>query len=242
LAEIERIIHPLTRKLAIRLAQRRRRGRVGRLDVRRTIRTALSTGGVPVDPRFRKPRPGKPEIVVLADISGSMSTFARFTLQVVYSMAAEFSRVRAFAFIDAIDEVTGFFGPGTEFGEALGRISTEARVVWLDGHSDYGNALGRFADDYPEVITPRSTVIIAGDARNNYHDANVPALRRTAAAARALFWINPEQRRYWDTGDSVIGSYEPVCDGVFEVRNLRQLASFVERIAIPVTRPVRRIA
>jgi uncharacterized protein with von Willebrand factor type A (vWA) domain len=242
LAEIERIIHPLTRKLAIRLAQRRRRGRVGRLDVRRTIRTALSTGGGPVDPRFRKPRPGKPEIVVLADISGSMSTFARFTLQVVYSMAAEFSRVRAFAFIDAIDEVTGFFGPGTEFGEALGRISTEARVVWLDGHSDYGNALGRFADDYPEVITPRSTVIIAGDARNNYHDANVPALRRTAAAARALFWINPEQRRYWDTGDSVIGSYEPVCDGVFEVRNLRQLASFVERIAIPVTRPVRRIA
>jgi uncharacterized protein with von Willebrand factor type A (vWA) domain len=242
LAEIERIIHPLTRKLAVRLAQRRRRGRIGRLDVRRTIRTSLSTGGVPVDPRFRRPRPGKPEIIVLADISGSMSTFARFTLQVVYSMAAEFSRVRAFAFIDAIDEVTGFFGPGTEFSEALARISTEARVVWLDGHSDYGNALGRFADDYLEVVTPRSTVIVAGDARNNYHDANVPAARRIAATARALFWINPEQRRYWDTGDSVIGSYEPVCDGVFEVRNLRQLAAFVERVAIPVTRPVRRIA
>jgi uncharacterized protein with von Willebrand factor type A (vWA) domain len=241
LAEIERVIHPLTRKLAVRLAQRRRRGRVGRLDVRRTIRGALSTGGVPVDPRFRRPRPGKPELVVLADISGSMSTFARFTLQVVYSMAAEFSRVRAFAFIDAIDEVTRFFGPGTEFGVALQRISSEAKVVWLDGHSDYGNALGRFASDYSDVVTPRSTVIVAGDARNNYHDANLPALRHLAEESRALFWVNPERRRYWDTGDSVIGTYAPVCDGVFEVRNLRQLARFVERIAIPVTRPVRRL-
>lgn len=242
LAEIERIIHPLTRKLAVRLAQRRRRGRVGRLDVRRTIRGALSTGGVPVDPRFRKPRPGKPEIVILADISGSMSTFARFTLQVVYAMAAEFSRVRAFAFIDAIDEVTAYFGPGTDFGEALGRISTEARVVWLDGHSDYGNSLGRFAEDFLSVLSPRTTVIVAGDARNNYHDANLPALRRIAETARALFWINPERERYWDTGDSVIGSYAPICDGVFEVRNLRQLGHFVERIAFPASRPVRRIA
>ena len=242
LAEIERVIHPLARKLGSRLAQRRRRGRKGRLDVRRTIRTSLSAGGVPIDPRFRAPRPSKPELFVVADISGSVSTFARFTMQLVYAISHQFSRVRSFAFIDALDEVTGYFGPGTDFNEALARISSEAAVVWLDGHSDYGNAFGQFAERYADELSSRSTVIITGDARSNYHDANAPALAGIAATARALFWLNPEAQRYWDTGDSVMGAYAPYCDGVYEVRNLRQLAAFVEKAALPTYRPVRRSA
>ncbi|MDX1691586.1 MAG: VWA domain-containing protein [Acidimicrobiia bacterium] len=242
LAELERAVHPLTRKLAVRLARRRRRGREGRLDVRKTLRHALSTGGVPVDPRFRTPRPGKPEIVLLCDISGSVSTFARFTMQVVFAIGQQLSRVRSFAFIDGIDEVTEFFGPGADFGEAIGRIGRDAKVVWLDGHSDYGNAFELFVDRWGDQLGPKTTVIVTGDARTNYHDPNVEALRRIAEASRALFWLNPEQHRYWDTGDSVIGTYAPVCDGVFEVRNLRQLEGFVERVAVPRSRPVRRIA
>lgn len=240
LARIEAVIHPLTRKLAARLAQRRRQGRVGRLDVRHTVRRSLSTGGVPVDPRFRRPRPGKPEILLLTDISGSVATFARFTMQIVHAMASHFSRVRSFAFIDTVDEVTGFFGPGTDFGEALRRVGTEAEVVWLDGHSDYGNVFGAFVDRHLSAITPRTTVIITGDARSNYHDPGVGALRRIASGARAVYWLNPEHHRYWDTGDSVMGTYAPVCDEVYEVRNLRQLERFVERVATPVTRPIRR--
>jgi uncharacterized protein with von Willebrand factor type A (vWA) domain len=243
LVEVERVIHPLSRRLATRLAQRRRRGNRGRLDVRRTMRAALSTGGTPVDPRFRRPKPGKPEIVLLCDISGSVSTFARFTMQIVHAISSQFSRVRSFAFIDAIDEVTPFFGPGADFGDAMRRIGTEARVVWLDGHSDYGNSFGLFvAEHLDRMVTPRTSVIVTGDARSNYHDPNASALRSIAAAAKALYWLNPEPNRYWDTGDSVMGVYAALCDEVSEVRNLRQLEAFVERVALPRTRAVRPIA
>ena len=112
----------------------------------------------------------------------------------------------------------------------------------VDGHSDYGTAFGRFADEYLPSLGGRATVIVAGDARNNYHDPNLAALHRIAGGARGLFWLNPEHRRHWDTGDSVIGRYAEVCDGVHEVRSLRQLAAFVERVALPATRPVRRVA
>ncbi len=242
LAEIEQVLHPLARKLGTRVAQRRRHGRAGRLDVRRTIRRSLSSGGVPVDPQFRKPRPSKPELFVLADVSGSVATFARFTMQLVYAISHQFSRVRSFAFIDAIDEVTGYFGPGVDFTAALDRIGSEAAVVWLDGHSDYGNAFGQFAERYLPDVSPRSTVIVTGDARSNYHDPNRGAFAEIATAARTVFWLNPEASRYWDTGDSVMGSYAPLCDGVHEVRNLRQLAAFVEQAALPTHRAMRRPA
>lgn len=240
LVAIESIVQPLTRKLATRLARRRRMGRVGRLDVRRTVRRALSTGGVPVDPRFRRPRPARPDVVILADISGSVATFARFTMQLVHALATQFRRVRSFAFIDGIDEVTGHLGPGTDFTEAMRRIGSEAEVVWMDGHSDYGHAFAAFRERFAAAITPRTTVIVTGDARTNYHDPGVASLREIAVTARALYWLNPESRRHWDTGDSVMAAYAPVCDEVHEVRNLRQLAAFVERVALPTMRPVRR--
>ena len=243
LVEVERLVHPLSRRLATRLAQRRRRGTRGRLDIRRTMRASLSTGGVPVDPRFRRPRPGKPEIVLLCDISGSVATFARFTMQVVYAIGAQFSRVRSFAFIDGLDEVTSLFGPGVDFVTAMRRIGAEAEVVWLDGHSDYGNAFATFRDNFLEdAVTTKTTVIVTGDGRSNYHDPNVEAMRDISRSSRALFWLNPEPPRYWDTGDSIMGLYAPLCDEVSEVRTLRQLERFVERVAIPPTRPVRPVA
>ena len=233
LARLERAVHPLGRRLAVRLARRRRRGSRGRLDVRRTLRRSLSTGGVPLEPQLRRPRPGKPELVLLCDISGSVATYARFTMQLVAAISAQFSRVRSYAFIDAIDEVTGYFGPGVDFDEAMRRIGTEAGVVWLDGHSDYGNAFGSFVDQHLGALTARSTVVVIGDARTNFHDPNTAALRRIAGASRAVYWLNPERRRHWDTGDSVMGEYLPFCAEVHEVRNLRQLEAFVERVALP---------
>ena len=233
LAEIERAVHPLTRKLATRMAQRRKQSRDGRLDVRSTIRRSLSVGGALIDPRFRSRRPSRPELVILSDISGSVATFARFTLQLVYALGHEFTRVRSFAFIDAIDEVSDYFGGGTEFGTALARISTEAEVVWLDGHSDYGNAFEQFTHRYMNAVSPRSVVLVTGDARSNYHDPNLAAFGEIVHAARSTYWLNPEARRYWDTGDSIMGAYAPLCDGVHEVRNLRQIEAFVESISLP---------
>lgn len=241
LAEIEQALYPLARRLAVRLS-RRRRGGSGRLDVRRTMRVALSSGGVPVDPRFRRPHRSKPDILLLCDVSGSVATFARFTLQLVYALAAQFTRVQAFAFVDALDEVTGYFGPGADFATAVRRLGHEARVVYFDGHSDYGRAFGRFAADHLGRLGPHTTVIVTGDARTNYRDPNPAALDLIARRSRALFWLNPERRAAWDSGDSVLGVYRPLCDGVYEVRTLRQLAAFVEQVALPAARPARRQA
>ncbi len=233
LALLGQAIHPLTRKLAARLAQRRRRGQRGRLDFRRTVRRSLSTGGVPMEPQFRTPRPTKPEVFLLCDVSGSMATFARFTLQFVYAMSGQFSKLRSFAFVDGIDEVTGFFEAGSAFEVALERVGSEAEVVWLDGHSDYGHVLAQFWERYGNDLTPRSTVIVTGDARNNYRDARGDIMAAIAGVARAVYWLNPEPQAYWDTGDSVMSAFAGHCDGVFEVRNLRQLEAFVEGLALP---------
>ena len=231
LRNLEQVIEPLTRKLAARLAQRRRMASRGRLDFRRTMRASLATGGVPIEPKFRHVRPHRPELFLLCDISGSMATFARFTLQFTYAMGTQFSKLRAFVFVDAVDEVTDHLKPGIDFRDALLRITTEADVVWLDGHSDYGHAFEQFSAKYGREITSRSTVIIAGDARNNYRDARERYLAEIADNCQALYWLNPEPKAYWDSGDSVMSRYARFCDEVFEVRNLRQLETFVERVA-----------
>ena len=239
LERIERAVTPLARKLATRLAQRRKVGRKGRLDVRRTVRRSLAHGGALLDPQFKPPRRSKPELVLLCDVSGSMATFARFTMQLTYAIGHQFSKVRSFAFVDGIDEVTRFFGPGTDFLDGMLEMSREAQVVWRDGHSDYGNALRRFEEDFADAVTPRSIVIVAGDARNNYRESSAEVLTALRAQARAVFWLNPEARRYWDTGDSIMSTYADRCDGVYEVRTLRQLERFVEWVSMP-TAPVAR--
>src|SRR5436190_19279543 len=135
LAALLRAIYPLTRKLAVRLARKRRHGRKGPLDFRNTMRHSLSYGGVPAEPKFRYPRPAKPEIMVIADISGSVAAFARFTLQLVYAISSQFSRVRAFVFIDGIDEVTQFFEGIEDITEAVHRVNPEPRSYWDTGDS-----------------------------------------------------------------------------------------------------------
>lgn len=240
LAEMEAAIGPLTRKLAARLARRRKR-RTGRLDFRRTVRKSLATGGVPVDPQFKHPRPHRPEVWLLCDISGSMATFSRFTLQFTHAMSTHFARLRSFAFVDTIDEVTDFLGPGVDFGSAVSRITSEAEVVWLDGHSDYGNSLETFYNRYGGQLTPRTTVIITGDARNNYRPARDGVLEDIARASRALVWLNPEPTAYWDTGDSAMSYYARHCTSVHEVRTLRQLEEFVETLTLPSGRSLQNV-
>ena len=231
LAALRRAIYPLTRRLAVRLARKRRHGRKGPLDFRNTMRHSLSYGGVPAEPKFRYPRPAKPEIIVVADISGSVAAFARFTLMFVYAIAAQFSRVRAFVFIDGIDEVTRFFEGVEDIGEAVHRVNTEADVVWVDGHSDYGHALETFWERWGREITPKTSVMLLGDARNNYHAAQAWILADMQKRARHVFWLNPEPQSYWDTGDSILSEYAVHCDGAFECRNLKQLEHFVETLA-----------
>ncbi len=230
LVALRKAIAPLTRKLAVRLARKRRHGRKGPLDFRSTVRHSLSTGGVPADPQFRYPRPSKPEIMVIADISGSVASFARFTLQMVYAISSQFSRVRSFVFIDGIDEVTDYFKGTDDIGHAIHRINTEADVIWVDGHSDYGHAFETYWERWGKEISGKTTVLLLGDARNNYHASQSWVVAEMAKKARHVYWLNPEPRSYWDTGDSIVGQYAAHCDSAHECRNLKQLERFVEHL------------
>jgi hypothetical protein len=227
LATLHRTLHPLSRKLAVRLARKRRHGRKGPLDFRATVRRSLSTGGVPVEPRFRHPRPAKPEIFVIADISGSVASFARFTLHLVYAISSQFSKVRSFVFVDGIDEVTRFFEGADDPAVAVHRINTEADVIWVDGHSDYGHALSVFNQRWGDDVNSRTSVLVLGDARNNYHASEAWVLEQLARQARHVYWLNPEPRDYWGSGDSIVDEYAAHCEAVVECRTLRQLERFV---------------
>ncbi|WP_369252484.1 vWA domain-containing protein [Geodermatophilus amargosae] len=226
LAELRRTVAPLARRLAVRLSARRRMGRQGRLDFRKTVRASLGTGGVPVVTHHRPRKVHKPELVVLCDVSGSVAGFSHFTLMLTQALREHFSGVRAFAFVDATDEVTRFFRPGADVSAAIARIGREADVVAFDGHSDYGNALEVFADRWPAAVGPKTSLLVLGDGRTNYRQPGLPVLADLVRKARSAHWLNPEPRRLWGSGDSAADRYGEVIDMV-ECRNATQLADFV---------------
>ena len=228
MAELRKAIRPLARKLATRVALKRRRSTRGHLDIRRTIRHSLSTGGVPFETAHRHRAPHRPELFILCDVSSSVARFARFALMLTHALSAQFSRVRSFAFVDAIDEVTRFF-EHEDFIAAVDRMNAEAGVVSDDGHSDYGTILERFGAAYGRDVGPKTTLLILGDARTNYRARKAGALKALADRAHHTYWLNPEPMNDWDTGDSAASEYAAVVDRMVEVRNLRQLEEFIER-------------
>jgi uncharacterized protein len=232
IAELRRRVYPLARRLATRLTAKRRLGRSGRLDVRRTVRASLSSGGVPLTTIFKPHKPHKPELVVLCDVSGSVAAFAHFTVLLAFALREQFAKVRVFAFVDTCDEVTPFFERGGDVVDALARMSKEADVVWFDGHSDYGHSFDVFAQRWPNAVTPKTSLLILGDARNNYRAQSLPALRSIVRQARHAYWLNPEPRQYWGSGDSAAMHYGDVLP-MIECRNAGQLEEFVEGI-LPV--------
>ncbi|HUR14684.1 MAG TPA: VWA domain-containing protein [Mycobacteriales bacterium] len=232
MAELRRQVFPLARRLATRLTARRRLGRKGKLDFRRTVRASLATGGVPLVTHHKPHKPHKPELVVLCDVSGSVAGFAHFTLMLAYALREQFTKVRAFAFIDTCDEVTRFFTPGGDVADALARMNAEAKLVWFDGHSDYGHSIEAFAEAYPDAVGPRTSLLILGDARNNYRATGAQTLKGLVQRARHAYWLNPEPEAYWGTGDSATRAYAEVIDMV-ECRNAVQLEEFVKKL-LPV--------
>ncbi|WP_232663035.1 vWA domain-containing protein [Pseudonocardia sp. TRM90224] len=232
LAQLRRTVHPLARRLASRLAVRRKHAKRGTLDMRRTLRRSMSTGGVPMRPAYRTRRPGRPELVVLCDVSGSVAGFSHFTLLLVQALREQFSKVRVFAFVERADEVTHLFAPGAELAGVMQRVLREADLVAFDGHSDYGGSFGSFAEFYGEAITSKTSLLVLGDARTNYRDPNLAVLRRLVGTARHAHWLNPEPRRQWGSGDSAALRYADVLP-MHECRTAGQLADVVEAL-LPV--------
>ncbi len=232
LRQMRKTVQPLARTLATRLAAKRRRAQNGQIDMRKTLRKSMSTGGVPIDVVLKKPRPARPELVVLCDVSGSVAGFSHFTLMLVSALRQQFSRVRVFAFIDTTDEVTDMFGPEADLAVAVQRITREAGVYTRDGHSDYGHAFVSFANNFPNVLSPRSSLLILGDARNNYRNPETELLTRMVNASRHAHWLNPEPKHLWGSGDSAVPRYADLIP-MHECRSAKQLAAVIDGL-LPV--------
>jgi uncharacterized protein with von Willebrand factor type A (vWA) domain len=230
LEELRTTVRPLSRKLATRLAARRRRAQRGRIDVRRTLRRSMSTGGVPMKPAFAKPHPARPELVLLCDVSGSVAGFSGFTMLLVQALSDQFSKVRVFAFVNAMDEVTDIVKDTS--GDLGPRIAQEARITKWHTSSDYGEAFGDFAELFMDAVGPRTSVLILGDARNNNQDPNLSALHAIGRHARRIFWLNPEHSMRWGLGDSLAPVYAEVVE-MHECCNVDQLSRFITRL-LPV--------
>jgi uncharacterized protein with von Willebrand factor type A (vWA) domain len=228
LLAMRQALRPLARRLAARLGTRRRRGNAG-LDMRRTIRASMGYGGLPVNPVLRRRRPTKPDLMVLCDVSGSTAQFAPFTLTLLHAVHQEFRRVRSFAFIDGIVEITDFLEGSPGVLDPVHLLGRRGLIV-KDGRSDYALALAAFLHSWGDAVTAKTTVIIVGDARS--HD-RAPAAAQVAELghkARRLYWLNPEPHREWDTVDSRATEYAVHCTAAFEVATIRDLISAVTQI------------
>lgn len=231
-ADLQAAIAPLSRKLAAKLAARQRRHARGSIDIRRTLRTAMSTGGVPVRPAYKRRHRSRADIVLLCDMSGSVAGFSRFTMMLLQSLAGVFRRVRFIGFVNTCDDITELVRQ-SQVGEDISeRVSREATMTRWHGSSDYGAAFADAVEHHIDAIGPRSTVLILGDARTNGTDPQVEALRELVSRAKHAAWLNPEPARMWDTGDSVASQYSAVVD-MHEVRTIDQLRQYVSRL--PVT-------
>ena len=231
LAQVHRVVAQLKRRLATRGHETRGRRRSQVVDVRRTMRASLETGGVPLRLKYRPRRPRRPEIYVLCDVSTSVTSASVFFLSVLHALHDAFRKLRSFAFVERIDEVTEIFERERSFRTVSERIAREAGVSDVSGYTDYGRVWLEFIERVGDDLDPRSTVIVLGDARTNGREPHAAMFGRVAERAGRMFWLNPEPRLYWNYGDSVMAAYEPYCDGVFECWTTKQLEQFVNVVA-----------
>ncbi len=235
LAAVHRVVASLRRRLASQGVQRRGSSRHDHVDMRRTLRGSLQTGGVPVVIHYRPRRPRRPEIYVLCDVSTSVSSASVFFLSVLHALHDSFRRMRSFVFIERISEVTDTFARERSFAAISEAISSDAGVADVSGYTDYGRVWSEFLALVEDDLSPRATVIVLGDARTNGRDPRADIFATVAARAGRTFWLNPEPRLYWNYGDSVIDAYAAHCT-VFECWTTAQLESFVRTLSATAAR------
>jgi uncharacterized protein with von Willebrand factor type A (vWA) domain len=229
LAAVHRVVAQLKRRLATQGQELRGRRRHAHVDVRRTMRASLQTGGVPISLKYRPLRPRRPEIFVLCDVSTSVTSASTFFLSVLHALHDAFRKLRSFVFIERISEVTEVFERERDFRAASERISRDAGVADVSGYTDYGRVWEEFLRLIEDELHPRATVIVLGDARTNGRPPREDLFAQVTAKAGRTFWLNPEPRLYWNYGDSVIAAYEQHCLA-FECWNTEGLSTFVDAL------------
>jgi uncharacterized protein len=232
LAAVHRVVAQLKRRLATQGHEARGRRTHAHVDVRRTMRASLQTGGVPVVLKFRPQRPRRPELYVLCDVSTSVTSASVFFLSVLHALHDSFRKMRSFVFVERISEVTDVFERERSFKAVSEAISRDAGVADVSGYTDYGRVWSEFLGLVEDDLHPRATVIVLGDARTNGRDPRADAFARIAEHAGRTFWLNPEPRLYWNYGDSVVRAYAPYCE-LHECWTTRQLEDFVKALTHP---------
>jgi uncharacterized protein with von Willebrand factor type A (vWA) domain len=235
LAAVHRIVAQLKRRLATQGHEARGRRRREQVDMRRTLRASLQTGGVPVVLKHRPVRPRRPEIFVLCDVSTSVTSASVFFLSVLHALHDSFRKLRSFVFIERISEVTDIFERERNFKAVSEAIGRDAGVADVSGYTDYGRVWEEFLAQIEDELHPRATVIVLGDARTNGRDPRADLFAAVAARAGRTIWLNPEPRLYWNYGDSVIAAYERYCEA-FECWTTSQLEDFVKALTRPAAR------
>jgi len=227
-AQMKAVVARLARKIKDALALRQRQEEKGRLDSRRTIRKSLQYGGIPMEVRYRRRHREKPKLVTLCDVSDSVRNASRFMLQLVWSLQDCFSRMRSYVFVSEIAEVS----------QAFKTFPVDRAIEWalkgspVDYHcrSDFGYAFNRFVRTELDSLDRKTTVLILGDARNNYNDPQAWAIRQIRERVKGIIWLNPEGQWGWGIGDSVMPLYSPSCDIVKECRTVSQLVQVVDQL------------
>jgi uncharacterized protein with von Willebrand factor type A (vWA) domain len=231
LAAVHRAVTQLKRRLATVGHEQRGRRRGAVVDMRRTMRASLDTGGVPLRLKYRPKHPRRPEIYVLCDVSTSVTSASVFFLSVLHALHDAFRKLRSFVFIERISEVTEVFDRERDFRAIAERISREGGVADVSGYTDYGRVWLEFLEEIVDDLGPRSTVIVLGDARTNGREPHADVFGRITQRAGRTFWLNPEPKLYWNYGDSVMAAYERYTTAAFECWTTRHLENFVNVVA-----------
>ena len=217
--DCDELVAELARRFRAHLCRRQRATRRGRLDIRRTIRRSMSTGGIPVEPAFRERRPGRPDLLALCDHSHSVATASRFLLALLVPAHTFFRRVGLFAFVDSPVEIS------FEAGHVVPHAELD-----LYARSDFGKVLLLFWEQHRHLLNRNTILLILGDARNNRRPPRADVLARLRAIVRQIVWLNPEEPARWNTGDSVIATYQRHCDALLAASDLRHLYAALRRL------------
>ncbi|RMG98588.1 MAG: VWA domain-containing protein [Chloroflexi bacterium] len=224
--QLRKEVQRLVTQLRSRAALRRKRGNQGKFDSKATIRANQRYGGVPVELRFKK-RKLKPKLVLICDVSTSMRAVAEFMLRLTYELQDQVAKARSFAFNSDMQEISVTLS-GRRAVEAVTAVLYDIPPGYYA--TDFGNSLNTFFKNWLDAVDNRTTVVILGDGRNNYNSPRIDLMKQLQRRARKLIWFNPEPQRQWGTGDSDMLEYAPVCDAVYVVRNLAQLAHAVDKL------------
>jgi len=225
---MQEAVQKLAQRLRNVISIRRRRARRGKFDPSGTLRRNLQYGGVPFRIVWDRRKKEKPQVMVLCDVSDSVRNVSRFMLQFVYSLQDLYSKVRSFVFVAEVGEITRLF-EDQDINQAI-ETALRGDVINVYAHSDFGRAFKAFHRDHIAAVNKRTTVIVLGDARNNYNLPHDWVLKEIRQRAKQLIWLNPENRMTWGFGDSEMDHYAPHCTLVEECRNLGQLYRVIDRL------------